>query len=121
MGLAILGYLLLLGLEQTPHTRVAAFAVIDRALVTSMLFFVLMLTAFLYYPVPVNRNLVVYLIGYTACFMAQAGGLLLLNNNYARVRQGGLIVVAGSIVSMLFWLVGLRREGEEMKTNIGHL
>src|ERR1700676_149499 len=86
-----------------------------------MLFFVLMLTAFLvYYPVPVNRNLVVYLIGYTVYFMAKAGGLLILNINYAWLRQVGFIVVAGSTVSMLFWLVGLRRKGEEMKMAIGH-
>ncbi len=121
LGLAILGSLLLLGLEQTPHTRVATFGVIDRALVTSMLFFVLMLTAFLvYYPVPINRNLVVYLIGYTLYFLAKASSLLMLNNNYAWVRQFGFIVVAGSTMSMLFWLVGLRRDGEEMKMTIGH-
>ncbi len=38
LGLAILGSLLLLGLEQVPQTPLAAFGVIDRAVVTSMLF-----------------------------------------------------------------------------------
>src|SRR5216684_5850819 len=47
LGLAIVGSLLLLLLEQTPHTIVSTFTVIDRAVVTSMLIFVLLLTAFL--------------------------------------------------------------------------
>jgi hypothetical protein len=121
LGLAIVGSLLLLGLEQTPRTTVSTFLVIDRALVTSLLIFVLMLTAFLvYYPVPINRNLVVYSIGYAVYFLAKASDLLVMNIFYTGVRPFGAVLVAASTVSMLFWLVGLSRQGEEKTLVIGH-
>ncbi len=121
LGLAIVGSLVLLQLEQTPHTLITTFMVIDRVLVTSLLIFVLMLTAFLvYYPVPINRNLVVYSIGYAIYFMAKSSSLLTLNMSYTWVRQFGIVVVIASTVSMLFWLVGLNRQGEERPLVIGH-
>jgi hypothetical protein len=121
LGLATLGSLVLLLLEQTPHTKVATFMVIDRALVTSLLIFVLMLTAFLvYYPVPINRNLVVYSIGYAVYFIPKASGLLIMNINYSWFRKVDVIVVAASTVAMLFWLIGLSRQGEEKTLVIGH-
>jgi hypothetical protein len=121
LGLAIVASLLLLQFEQIPRTPLATFVVIDRALVTSMLFFVMALTAFLvYYPVPINRNVIVYSMGYTVYFLAKASGLLMLNSNYAWLRQCGFIVVSGSSACMLFWLIGLRREGEEKTLVIGH-
>jgi hypothetical protein len=121
LALAIVGSLLLLLLEQTPHTMVTTFMVIDRALVTSMLIFVLMLTGFVvYYPIPINRNLIVYSSGYAVYFIAKASGLLLLNINYSRLRQFGLVVVTASTIAMLFWLLGLRLAGEEKTLIIGH-
>jgi hypothetical protein len=121
MGLAILASLVLLLLEKTPGTSVATFMVIDRVVVSSLLIFVLLLTAFLvYYPVPINRNLVVYSIGYAVYFMAKAGGLLFVNRNYAWSRQFGILVIAASTVAMLFWLIGLSRQGEEKTLIIGH-
>jgi hypothetical protein len=121
LGLAIVVSLLLLLLEQTPHGIGNTFMVIDRALVTSLLIFVLLLTAFLvYYPVPINRNLVVYSIGYAVYFMAKASGLLFVNINHAWYRQFGIGLVTVSTLAMLFWLLGLRREGEEKNLVIGH-
>ncbi len=121
LGLAILASLPLLLLEQTPHGIVNTFMVIDRTLVTSLLIFVLLLTAFLvYYPIRINRNLVVYSIGYAVYFMAKASGLLFVNIIQARYRQFGVGLVTVSTLAMLFWLVGLRREGEEKKITLGH-
>ncbi len=80
-----------------------------------------MLTAFLvYYPVPINRNLIVYSIGYAIYFMAKASSLLTLNMSYTWVRQFGIVVVIASTLSMLFWLVGLNHQGEEKTLVIGH-
>jgi hypothetical protein len=121
LGLAILASLLLLLLEQTPQTTVATFTVIDRVLVTSLLIFVLLLTAFLvYYPVPINRNLVVYSIGYAVYFMAKGSGLLYLNRSYTISPQVSILVIAASTVAMLLWLIGLSSRGEEKTLVIGH-
>jgi hypothetical protein len=121
LGLAIVASLLLLQFEQISRRPLGIFGVIDRAVVTSMLLFVLALAAFLvYYPVPINRNVIVYSIGYTVYFLAKASGLLLLNGNYAWLRPYGLVVVSASTLSMLFWLVGLRLAGEEKTLIVGH-
>jgi hypothetical protein len=121
LGIAILGSLLLLRIEKTPRGVVSTFLTIDQALVTSLLIFLILLTAFLaYYPVPINRNLVVYSMGYAVYFMAKASGLLTMNVTQAWARQVGVVVAAASMISMLFWLVGLSREGEEKTLAIGH-
>jgi hypothetical protein len=121
LGLAIVGSLALLLIEKTPHGSVSTFMVIDRALLTSLLIFVLMLTAFLvYYPIPINSNLVVYSIGYAVYFMAKASGLLVKNTTHAWGRQLDVVVITASMVSMLFWLVGLSRQGEQKALIIGH-
>lgn len=121
MGLAILVSLLLLVLEQTPYGLANTFVVIDRVVETSLLIFVVLLTAFLvYYPIPINRNLVVYSIGYAVFFMAKASGLLVVNISHAWYRQVEIVVIGASAISMLFWLVGLSRRGEEKTLVIGH-
>ena len=121
LSLAVLGSLVLLAVERTPHGLVNIFLIIERALVTSLLIFVLLLTAFLaYYPVPINRNLVVYSMGYAVYFMAKATGLLAMNVTHSWSRQADAVVVTASIISMLYWLVGLSSEGEKKTLVIGH-
>jgi hypothetical protein len=121
IGVAILVSLLFLLVEKTPHDLYTGFMVFDRAIVTSLLVFVLLLTGFLvYYPIPINRNLVVYSIGYAVYFLAKASGLLAVNVSNTGYRVFGMAVVAASTVSMLFWLVGLSRRGEEKTLVIGH-
>jgi len=121
IGVAILVSLLLLLVEKTPHDRYSGFMVVDRAIVTSLLVFVLLLTAFLvYYPIPINRNLVVYSIGYAVYFLAKAGFLLAVNVSNTGYRLFGIAVITASTVCMLFWLVGLSSRGEEKTLVIGH-
>jgi hypothetical protein len=121
LGLAISASLLLLLVENAPIGPITAFMVIDRALVTSMLIFLLLLTAFMvYYPIPINRNLVVYSIGYAVYFLTKASSLLMLNTHYAWIRPFAFLVITACTVSMLFWLVGLRSEGAEREMTIGH-
>ena len=122
LGIATVGFSLLLPIEKTPHGAVTTFMVIDRALVTSLLIFMLRLTAFLvYYANPINRNLVVYSMGYAVYFSAKASGLVAKNITHEWGRLLDVVVVAASTISTLFWLVGLSRQGEENTLVIGHL
>jgi hypothetical protein len=108
--------------EQIPHNLTPTFMVIDRAVVSSLLVFVLLLTAFLvYYPIRINRNVVVYSIGYAFYFTAKAAGLFVINVKLSGVRQIGLAVVTACAAASLFWLIGLRHEDEPKKLVIGHL
>jgi hypothetical protein len=121
IGVAILISLLLLLVEKTPHNLYSGFMIFDRAIFTSLLVFVLLLTAFLvYYPIPINRNLVVYSIGYAVYFLAKASGLLAVNVSNTGYRLFDIAVVTALTVSMLFWLVGLSSRGEEKTMVIGH-
>ena len=69
---------------------------------------------------PINRNLVVYSIGYVVYFTAKTSGLLAVNITHSWFRQFGLVAVTAAAVSILFWLVGLSRQGEEKTLVIGH-
>ena len=121
LGLAMLVSLLLLLVEKIPHDRFNIFMVIDRTIVTGLLIFVLLLTAFLvYYPIPINRNLVVYSTGYALYFLAKASVLLAANITYSWYRQFSMVEVGASTVAMLFWLIGLSRQGEKKTLVIGH-
>jgi hypothetical protein len=121
IGVAILISLLFLRVEKTPHDLYTGFLVFDRAIVTSLLIFVLRLTAFLvYYPIPINRNLVVYSIGYAVYFTAKASALLAVNVSNTGYRLFAIAVLSASTVSMLFWLIGLSSRGEEKTWVIGH-
>lgn len=122
IGIAILISLLLLLVEKTPHNLYSGFMIFDRAIVTGLLVFVLLLTGFLvYYPIPINRNLVVYSIGYAVYFLAKASALLAVNVSNTGYRMFDIVVVTASTVSMLLWLIGLSIRGEEKTLVIGHL
>jgi hypothetical protein len=63
--LAVLVSLLPLSVEKTPNTVTGYLFLFQRPIVTSLLIFILLITAFLvYYPVPLGRNVLAYLMGY---------------------------------------------------------
>ena len=59
-------------------------------------------------------------IGYAVYFLAKASGLLAKNITHGWGRPLDVVVVAAYTASMLFWLVGLSRQGEEKTLVIGH-
>jgi len=121
LGIAILISLLILSLEQAPNGIMSTFQIINRCIFTSLTIFMLRLTAFLvYYPVPLNRNVIVYSIGYIVYFTAKASGLLVFNFSHNWARQVDDVLMAASTVSMAFWLVALSRRGEKKTLVIGH-
>jgi hypothetical protein len=121
LGLAILVSLLLLGLEQTPSGIVLTFYLFERVIVFSLVIFVLLGTAFLaYYPVPLNRNVVVYSIGYAAYFLTKATGLFILTLGHYWVRQLSTVQIGVSTASLLFWLFALNPRGETRTVVISH-
>ncbi len=121
LALAILVSLLLLGLEERPANQLSAFLLFERAVVFSLLLFVLLLAAFLtYYPVPLNRNSVVYLIGYAVFFLTKATALFIRNLGHYWSRYLSTVIIAVSAVCLLFWLFGLTRRGETRTVVLGY-
>jgi hypothetical protein len=121
LALAILVSLLLLGLEQTPSGIVSTFYLFERAIVFSLVIFILLGTVFLaYYPVPLNRNVVVYSIGYAVYFLTKATGLFIITLGHHWERQLSTVQIGVSTASLLFWLFALNRRGETLTVVIGH-
>src|SRR5205085_5080812 len=94
IGGAVLIALLLLGLERSPKTVFGYFYALDRAVVSSLLVFVLLITVFLvYYPIPLSRNVIVYSVGYAVYFLTKATALFVRNvNNQWQPQISALLI-----------------------------
>jgi hypothetical protein len=114
LGLAVLVSLLLVRIGKTPTTPAQYTLVCDCVVMCTLLVFVLSSLVFLaYYPVPFNRNLIMFSIGFAVYLLAKAGALLV---GAMRIhhwnRQINIVLVGTSTASLLFWLFTLNRRGE---------
>jgi hypothetical protein len=118
---ATLGSLLLLRLEEAPKNFVSATLVIDRAIVFSLVIFILLVSGFLvYYPVRLSRNVVFYSIGYAVYFLTKATALFVRTLGHYVLPQIGTALLIVSSVCLLFWILTLNRQGELLTVVIGH-
>jgi hypothetical protein len=121
LPLAMLASVLLMGLERTPKTLFQYFYALERAVVSSLLICVLLMTAFLaYYPIPLSRNVIIYSVGYAVYFLAKAVALFVRNVSNERQSQISATLLAVSAACLLFWMIGLNRSGEAKAVVIGH-
>jgi hypothetical protein len=121
LAAAILISVVLLSFEKSPPSVTGLFLIVERTIVGSLLIFVLFITMFLvYYPVPLNRNIIVYSVGYAVYYLTKAAALFLRNIGHRWYRPLGdlLIVVSGSC--LVFWIFTLNRSGEAKNMVIGH-
>lgn len=118
---ATLVSLLLLRLEETPKNPVSTTFVIDRAIVFSLVIFILLVSVFLvYYPVHLSRNVVFYSIGYAVYFLTKAAALFVRTLGYYVAPQIGTALLIVSSACLLFWILTLNKRGEIITVVIGH-
>lgn len=118
---AIVVSLMLLTLEKTPLNLTGRFFLFERAIIFSLLIFVVcMLLFLLYYPVSLSRNIFVYSIGFAFYFLAKAATLFIRNTGHQWDRAMSAFLLVVSIGCLGFWLVGLSRAGEKIQRVIGH-
>src|ERR1017187_2113310 len=121
VAVATVGSLLLLRLEETPGNFVSTFLVIERAIVFSLVIFILLVSAFLaYYPIPLNRNVVTYSIGYAVYFLIKATALFIRTLGHYVLPQIGTVLLVVSSACLLFWVLTLNRRGEMRTVVVGH-
>lgn len=121
VAVATVGSLLLLRLEEAPANYVSVFLVIERAIVFSLVIFILLVSAFLvYYPIPLNRNVVIYSIGYGVYFLTKATGLFVRTLGHYVLPQIGTVLLVVSSACLLFWVFTLNRRGEMRTVVVGH-
>lgn len=120
IAISILVSLLLLGIEQTPKTFTAVFFSLERPIVSSLIIFVIFITGFLsYYPIPLNRNVISYTIGYAFYFLSKATVLLFINRGQYWIEILSTALLAICAACLVFWVFALTREGESKPTISG--
>ncbi len=121
LAAAIFVTILLLLMEKTPKTILQRFFTFECAVVSSVLAFVFLITLFLiYYPVPLNRNVIVYSIGYAVYFLSSATALFIRNLGLEWDRIFSPILLAVASLCLIFWIAFLGREGESRVVVLSH-
>jgi len=121
LAVAIAGSLLLLAVERTPVSTIGYFYRCERAVVSSLMIFVLLMILFLvYYPLPLNRNVIIYSIGYAVYFLTKAAVIFVRNlaPTWHRPISTALLII--STICLLYWLFSLSRRGETRTMVVGH-
>jgi len=121
LGLAIACSALLLMFEKTPWSTTTRFFIFERVTVSSLVAFVILISFFLlYYPIHLNRNVIVYSIGYAFYFLTKAAALFMYNLDNHWVREFDTLRIAASTACLLFWTFMLNRQGESQAITFGH-
>lgn len=121
LAVAIVLSLLPLAIEKVPSTLTGYLFIFERPIISSIVVFVLLISGFLvYYPVPLGRNVIVYLAGYAAFFLTTATVALMQNLGLFWNRQISSVAMAIFIACLMFWLIALNRKGENKRMVVGH-
>lgn len=126
LGIAALCALAGVGVDLTilpgQYWRVNRFLVLDRTIEFIVLVFLFFIGAFLlWFPVTIRRNMAIYIAGFMAYHGSQASAILahnLLPQEFAQATS--VTALALSLLSLLIWLIGLRKEREAPATVAGH-
>jgi hypothetical protein len=119
--LAIFISLLPLSIEKKPNTPTGYLFIFERPVLSSLIVFVLLICGFLaYYPVPLGRNVIVYLAGYAIYFTAMATMAFSQNLGYFWNRGKSDVEMSVAVGCQVFWLLALSRQGENKRLVVGH-
>jgi hypothetical protein len=121
LALAIVLAVLPLPLENSQATLAGYFLTYERIVMASLLLFVLFISLFLlYYPVPLGKNVISYLMGYAVYFFAKTTVPLVINLGHDWIRELSSVAMAVSVLCLTFWIIALRRDGETKRVVVGH-
>lgn len=121
LGLAILISLLPLQIERAPTTLTGYLFILERPVLSSLVVFILLISAFLvYYPIPLGWNAVAYLIGYAVFFLTATMVALFQNLGYFWNRVLSSVSMGVFLLCIAFWLITLSRQGENKRVVVGH-
>jgi hypothetical protein len=106
--------------EQFPILRY--FFAIGRGVLSSLVIFLLCITAFLAWcPVPLNRNIVLHTIVYAVYFLGTALTFLLRNLSGSTVTMyANIAMLSVSIACLAIWIVKLDAKGERRSVTLRH-
>jgi hypothetical protein len=121
LALAIVIAFLLLGLVKPKATLTGYLFSFEWTIMSSLVVFVLLVSLFLvYYPIPLGRNVIVYLMGYSVYFLTHATTSLMYDLGFRLDRLLSSIGMAVSLACLIFWFIALGRQGESKRVVVGH-
>jgi hypothetical protein len=105
-----------------PYPLIRAFHVFQRVLYSALFLFMLFVTAFLlWFPLPLNRNIVLHTVVFLVSFAGRSGTLLLRNVGGAELRLLASTLNLGiTATCLLSWILFLTRAGEQKLVVSGH-
>jgi hypothetical protein len=102
-----------------------AFFLFEQTMDATMAIFLILIVIFMsWFPVRLRRNVIVYIGGFIIWALSRSAGLHLVNLWSATKQQNqviNIIVMCVAVGCLLFWVVGLRPEGESRTAVVGHL
>jgi hypothetical protein len=121
MLLATILALLPFALEKNTSTLTGYVFLFERVVMSALVVFLLLIGVFLlYYPVPLGRNVIVYLSGYAVAFLTAATVTLINNLGYFWNRLLGEMNMCIFVGCLMFWFFMLSRAGEDRRVVVGH-
>jgi hypothetical protein len=121
LGLSIVASFFVILAEKNPAYPMEEFLKVERIVLFALMIFVFLLTAFvLYYPVPLNRNVIYYSIGYAFYFSFKAGLILVFNISGAWFKYLSLGALSVCAACLCFWALSLSAAGERRRATVGH-
>ena len=94
----------------------------ELTIMSALAIFVLLVTVFLvYYPVPLGRNVIFYLIGYAVYFLTRdAANTLVISLGRDWGRPLSSLTMGVAVVCLFFWIAALSPKGESKQMVLGH-
>lgn len=109
IAIAIVISVLLLTFERTPLNLFASFFTFERPIVSSLVFFVCLITFFLArYPIALHRNVLYYTIGYAFYFSSKAAALFFHNTGHQWDQFLSTTLLGISTACLIFWTFALK-------------
>lgn len=103
-----------LGGAAGPHAILIYYTVVERGIVSSLVVFLLLITAFLiWYPIPLTRNVILHAIVYSVYFLSSTMALFIRNITRLELTSTISAVLLGIVnACLLVWVIFLSRSGE---------
>lgn len=107
------------------HPYIRTFFLFEQTVDGTMGLFLLAMSMFMaWFPVRLRRNVIVYISGFIVWSLSRSVLIHIINqwfNNKAVNQVTNILQMCIAAGCLLFWLAGLRREGESRTAIVGHL
>jgi hypothetical protein len=107
------------------QTLLRIFFLFEQTMDSTMAIFLILISAFMvWFPVRLRRNVIVYIVGFIVASLSRSVAIHLINQwfeNKQLRHVSNLAQMCIGLGCLLFWLIGLRREGESRTAVVGHL